>query len=294
MKKTIIALFLVLIIIIAAFNCFATSKTDVNTADALNELGLFLGKGNGYALEKGLTRAEGVTLLVRMIGMEKTAENGVYKNKFTDVPEWAEGYIGYAFEQGITNGTSEAKFSPNKDMTDYMFLTLVLRALGYSDKGDAPLFVWNDPYALSYKLNLIGSAKADADFTRADAISIFWNALDTKLYDSETTLADRLISQGVFTADELSEAREIQKNGRKENSGVPIIPPTDEDIPETDVPETDLPETSVPEPDAPETDAPETDAPETDAPETDAPETEIPETDNAYVPDPDEGGGAPL
>ena len=309
MKKTITAWILALVMIVVPTVCFAVDDSDVNTADALNELGLFLGTGNGYELEKGLTRAEGVTLLVRMIGMEETAANGVYDNDFTDVPDWAAGYIGYAYEKGITNGTGETTFSPDEDMTDYMFLTLVLRALDYSDKGEEPMFVWENPYALAGELGLIETVEPDTEFTRADAITIFWNALDAKLNGTEITLADRLVDQEVFTADELAEARDIQENGRQENVGVPVIPTPETDAPETDAPETDAPETDAPETDAPETDAPETDAPETDAPETDAPETDAPETDapetdapetetpsedDDYVSDPDEGGGAPL
>ena len=279
MKKTIIALMLVLTMIALPITCLASNSTDVNTADALNDLGLFLGTGNGYDLENGLTRAQGITLLVRMIGMEETAKNGVYENSFTDVPEWAAGYIGYAFENGITSGTGETTFSPDAEMTDYMFLTLVLRALGYSDSGETPLFVWNDPYALAHELNMIESDDHDAEFTRADAIKAFWNALDVNVNGTEVTLADQLVSQGVFTADELANAREIQENGRQENAGVPVIP-----TPETDATETDATETDATETDAPETDAPETDATETDATETDATETDATETD----PNPDE------
>ena len=287
MKKTLTALILALAIFAVSATCFAADNSDINTADALNELGLFLGTGNGYELDRGLSRAEGVTLLVRMIGMEETAESGVYENDFTDVPAWASGYIGYAFENGITNGTGATTFSPDDAMTDYMFLTLVLRALDYSDKGDAPLFVWNDPYALAHELDLVDDERADSDFTRADAIAIFWNALDAELNGSETTLADRLIEQEVFSDDELEAARNIKKNGRDENAGVPVIPAPGTEAPETDAPETDAPETDAPETDAPETDAPETDAPETDAPETDAPETEAPETD---APETENGG----
>ena len=274
MKKTVIALLLSLVMIVMSFTCFAANATDVNTADALNELGLFLGTGNGYELDKGLTRAEGVTLLVRMIGKEETAQNSVYENDFTDVPEWAAGYIGYAFENGITDGTGATTFSPDDEMTDYMFLTLVLRALDYFDKGEEPLFVWDDPYELAHGLKLIETVEPDMDFTRADAIKVFWNALDAELNEKDITLAERLIEQEVFTVDELTDARDIQANGRKENIGVPVVP-----TPETDAPETDVSET-----DAPETDTPETDAPETDAPETDASETEP-------TPDLGDGGG---
>ncbi len=294
MKKTITALFLALALIIMSVAVYAAGNSDVNTADALNELGLFLGTGNGYELEKGLGRAEGVTLLVRMIGKEEAAKNNTYVNNFTDVPEWAAGYVGYAFENGITNGTGETTFAPDLAMTDYMFLTLVLRALDYSDKGEAPLFTWDNPYALAYELKLIETADPDTDFSRGDAIKVFWDAMDVKLYNSESTLADRLVEQGVFTAEELVKAIDIYENGRKENAGIPIVP----------TPETEAPETEAPETDAPETDAPETgnvdngwndpnagEEDEFDAPETDAPETEAPETGNENVgtDDPDAG-----
>lgn len=226
MKKTLVALLLVLLMVAAPITCLAADASDLHTADALNELGLFLGTGKGYELDKGLTRAQGTTLLVRMIGMEETAENGVYETRFTDVPNWnwAFYYIGYAYENGITNGTGPTTFSPNKSMTDYMFLTLVLRALGYSDQGEEPMFTWDQPYALAQELKLIEKAERDTDFTRADAISIFWNAMDVEIYDSDVTLAERLIGQEIFTAAELAKARDIQKNGRKESTGVPTGP----------------------------------------------------------------------
>ena len=277
MKKTLIALILALAIFAVSATCFAADHSDVNTADALNELGLIIGTGNGYELDRGMTRAEGVTLLVRMIGMEDVAESGVYQNDFTDVPIWASGYIGYAFEKGITNGTGATTFSPEDAMTDYMFLTLVLRALDYSDDGDAPLFVWDNPYGLARELNLVENARADSDFTRADAMGIFWNALNTKLNGSEMTLADRLMEQEVFTANELETARDVQKNGRDENVGVPVIPAPETDAPETDTPETDASGIDAPETDAPEIDAPETETPEINESETNEPETETPE-----------------
>ncbi len=264
MKKRAFALIMALVMFIMSITCFAVSVSDINTADALNELGLFLGTGNGYELENCLTRAQGVTLLVRMLGMEEVAENNVYNNSFTDIPDWAAGYIGCAFENRLTNGTSETTFSPDETMTDYMFLTLVLRALNYSDKGETPLFGWNDPYALSHELNLIETDEPDTDFTRADAIAVFWNALDVELYGSEVTLAQRLIEQGVFTSKELAEARKIRKDGRKENTGVPVIFIPDTDEPETEAPETEVPETEVPETEVPETEVPETEVPETD------------------------------
>ena len=51
MRKTITALILSLSLLFMAISCFAVDSASINTADALNELGLFLGTGNGYELE---------------------------------------------------------------------------------------------------------------------------------------------------------------------------------------------------------------------------------------------------
>ena len=204
-----ILLFLLIFSMLLSTTAFAATQT--NTADALHELRLFLGTEKGYELENNLTRAQGITLLVRMIGKEQEATANTYAMRFTDVPDWAAGYVGYALNNGITNGVSETKFDPDGIMTDYMFLTLVLRALGYSDGGETPQFVWNEPYKLACELGLTENASADKNFTRGDAVSVFWNALDAKQHDGQETLAQQLVQQGVFTKAALEKARKIQQ-----------------------------------------------------------------------------------
>ena len=210
-----VLLYILIAAILLSTTAFAATTKQENTADALHELGLFLGTDKGYELDSDLTRAQGITLLVRMIGKEEEAAEKTYSMTFADVPDWAKGYVGYAFANGITNGRSKTEFDPNGTMTDDMFLTLVLRALGYSDGGDAPQFVWNDPYELAYEVGLTQSIAADKNFTRGDAVAVFWNALDAERNDGEKTLAQQLVQQGVFTETELENARRIQ-NGKTE------------------------------------------------------------------------------
>ncbi|MBP3587967.1 MAG: S-layer homology domain-containing protein [Clostridia bacterium] len=227
MKRKLTILLLILVMLLSTVS--AATVGQINTADAMNDLGLFLGTDLGYELDNQLTRAQGVTMLVRMIGKEAEAKDTKYGDPFTDVLEWAKGYVGYAWKNKITNGISNTEFGPNMTMTDYMFLTLTLRALGYDDGAAKPDFVWNDPYALAKKVGLITSATPDLYFTRAEAIEIFWNALNAKLKGSSDTLADTLIEQGVFTEAEFKAAAEVRKNGRKENVGVPQLPSASED-----------------------------------------------------------------
>ena len=223
MKKRLIATMLVLMFMMS-FTSMAAYTQQEKTADALNELGLFRGKGAaGYDLEDNLTRAEGATLLVRVLGKDAEAANWTAAIPFKDVPLWAIGYVGYAYQNGITNGTNMEKgeFSPNAELSDFMFLTLVLRALGYTDQGAQPQFVWNDPYALAKQVGLIDSTAADSDFTRGDAVEILWNAMGIRLVGKNVILAQSLVDQDVFSASLFKTAQTIQKNGRKENAGVP-------------------------------------------------------------------------
>lgn len=224
MKKKWIAMLIALVIMLSTTSQANYSQQE-KTADALNELGLFLGTGEGYELDKKLTRAEGITLLVRMIGKEWEAQNWTLNIPFIDVPLWAIGYVGYAQQNGITNGTGQTTFSPNTELSDCMFLTLVLRALGYSDQGANATFVWNDPYVLAERIGLINEVKVDTVFTRGDAIEVFWKAMDIKLVNKNTTMAQSLIAQGIFTNAEFEAAEQIWKNGRKESAGTPILRP---------------------------------------------------------------------
>lgn len=225
MKKRFVAILLAMAVLMSV-TCTAAYSQEERTADALNELGLFLGTGTSYELENKLTRVQGVTLLVRMMGKEAEAEKGVFAIPFVDVDAWAKGYVGYAYTNKITNGMSANEFGSGVELNDYMFLTLVLRALGYSDSGENSAFVWNNPYALAKEAGLIEQAVADTEFTRGDAVRVFWNAMHTKLVGTEKTLAESLIENGIFTADEFETAQKIQKDGRKENGGKPAIRPS--------------------------------------------------------------------
>ena len=225
MKKRFVAVLLAMAVLMSV-TCAAAYSQEERTADALNELGLFLGTGTSYELENKLTRVQGVTLLVRMMGKEAEAEKGVFAIPFVDVDAWAKGYVGYAYTNKITNGMSTTEFGSGVELNDYMFLTLVLRALGYSDGGENPAFVWNNPYALAKEVGLIEQAVADTEFTRGDAVRVFWNAMQAKLAGTEKTLAESLIENGIFTAKEFEAAQKIQKDGRKENGGKPVGRPS--------------------------------------------------------------------
>ena len=189
-------------------------------AEALHALGLVGGYGNNadgsvnFALADKLTRAQAFVLVVRFVGAEKDATANVQKHPFTDVPAWANPYIGYVYANGITKGVSETKFDPDTEVSEAAFLTILLRVLGYDDgAGD---FKWNDPYTLAKSVGLC-DAKANG-FNRGGAFVICYRALTAAVKRGDS-IADQLIAKGVFT----KEAYDKAMNG----GGAPIQPDTD-------------------------------------------------------------------
>ena len=87
----------------------ASTSTDYNAlADALAQMGLFAGTGtaygSGYDLEVAPTRVEGVIMFLRLIGEEKAAQSFTGACPFSDVPDWAQHYVAYAYAKGYTAG----------------------------------------------------------------------------------------------------------------------------------------------------------------------------------------------
>ena len=210
---------LILLLSVVSVPAAAYSDKQLNTADALYHVGLFLGTGNTYALDENLTRDQGIVLLIRMLGKEQTALHGNWKHPFEDVADWVSPYVGYAYEHDITNGTGAATFSGSAVMTDQMFLTLGLRAIGYSDTAEKSDFSYGDVWSFAKKVGLIDSTRADNSFTRGETVEVFWRLLHLTLKGSSVTLAENLIRQGVFTRTGWERAIVIQANGRSAADG---------------------------------------------------------------------------
>lgn len=170
-------------------------------ATDLKSLGLFKGVSDtDFDLDRAPTRVEALVMLIRLLGQEKTALEGEFKHPFTDVPSWADKYIGYAYDSKLTNGISATEFGTS-DASAAMYLTFVLRALDYSDAEGAD-FTWDAPFELAEKIGILTDEVNTEEFFRADVALVSFNALGAKIKDSELTLADVLILLNVFTTDQ--------------------------------------------------------------------------------------------
>ena len=223
MKKKSICILLVLVLCVSLIPSTALAARDYSVAqvraEALKSLGLFQGvSSNDFALDRAPTRVEAIVMFVRMIGEESTALGAGWSHSFTDVPSWADQYVGYAYVLGYTNGVSKTKFGSNDKASAAMFLTFVLRALAYSDgtNGD---FTYSNPYTLARRIGLLTTDVDVNNFLRADVALISWNALALPMNGGNKALADLLVMGGAFTQTQLNAAYTYVKNGGSGSSG---------------------------------------------------------------------------
>ena len=188
------------------------SGVDYNAlADALFALGLFQGSGtaygSGYDLETAATRIMGVVMFLRLIGEEEAALASTAENPFADTPAWCDRYVAYAFEKGYTNGVGENAagqllFAPDRPITADEYLTLILRALGYSDSGAAPEFAWNTALEKSVEFGVLSSGERSmlegGSFLRAQIVYVSYFSLNAPAKGGGVLL-DRTLSGGGLT-----------------------------------------------------------------------------------------------
>ncbi len=205
-------------------NCVITSKTAVVTyqgpygftystatdynamAQGLKDLNLFNGSftgyGDGFDLEVSPTRVQALIMFIRVLGEEEQALAWTGTTPFTDIAAGSlnEQYVGYAYENGYTNGYTATTFLPNVDIPANQYVEFLLRAMDYRTAGTSDistaLSAAQDAGMLSAEqVETLGSTT----FLRADLVSVSFDALATPLADGSGTLAQRLVSQGIFT-----------------------------------------------------------------------------------------------
>lgn len=139
MKKRIISLALSVLLVFTLMSgtVGAASYSDVNGSDwfyeAVNyctEKGLMNGVGNDrFAPQDTMTRAQFVTILGRMDGVNQSDYTG--NGGFTDVVtgSWYAPYVVWAKQFGVTSGVTSTTFAPDDNVTREQVATFVARYL---------------------------------------------------------------------------------------------------------------------------------------------------------------------
>ena len=201
MKKSFITLVLVLILACAMISStLAASYTA--PAEQLSDLGLLRGVDGDFQLGRNPTRAEAVTMLVRFLGLEEEALAGDFEHPFTDLPDWAIPYISIAYELGYTTGVTDTLFDPTADCSAQMFVTFILRALGYSDDDAAGASLWSEAIDFGKKVGVVDDLLLSDEFLRGHMAAVSFLALFAEPAGAEyETLLGKLVADGVVSED---------------------------------------------------------------------------------------------
>lgn len=164
-----------------------------NYIESVSYRGLFNGVSEKmFGPDKTMTRAMVITVLGRLDEVEKTGRT----TEFTDVPKGAyyEEYVAWGLENKIVTGTSEDKFSPNKEITreemavmmanyvKYKKFDYKLNELYFSDADEISSWaveavkILNDLKIMQGNSN--GSYQPKKVATRAEIATVFFNYLN--------------------------------------------------------------------------------------------------------------------
>ena len=141
MKKPIKHAFVCIMICAIALSAFPAASaagitSEEHTAAAfLHEQGIMVGNESGnMMLDQGLTRAQLAAILTRINANPDhiNAEQEYYKRqcKFTDVPTWAQVYVGYCAVNHLVSGYGNGLYGSNDPVTPAAACTVMLRCLG--------------------------------------------------------------------------------------------------------------------------------------------------------------------
>ncbi|MDO5441798.1 MAG: S-layer homology domain-containing protein, partial [Bacillota bacterium] len=100
--------------------------------DVLNAIGVLTGKGDGKFDPQGtLTRAEGATIITKLLGQANFAGKAEYSDAAN---HWGSSAIAYVAYAGIADGIGANKFNPDGVLTGNAFAKWLAAAIGYNVK----------------------------------------------------------------------------------------------------------------------------------------------------------------
>ena len=171
-------------------------------AEKLQAVGLMKGSDAGLKVQSGLTRAEGLTMLLRMTGQETKANSTTLKNKFEDMDDshWANKMVAYAYDKGLVQGTSETEFSPEDNLSAAQFMVMLLRVMGYNEL-DGETLSLDNAKAFGEKVGFKTDFADVKNLKRGQMAIIASRALNTTCKDGKT-VAEKLKDSGVLTQEQ--------------------------------------------------------------------------------------------
>ncbi len=165
-----LALALMMILSVTASAAFTdAAKIDADYAEAvavLNGMEVFQGYEDGsFQPTKAITRAEVAAIVYRIATADVEDDKvALYVDSanFSDVKaaDWFSGYVGYCTNAGYIKGYPDGTFQPNKTVTGFETLAMIMRAMGYDAENEFSGAQWSQNIAkIATKANILVDVK---------------------------------------------------------------------------------------------------------------------------------------
>jgi hypothetical protein len=190
--KKVLSLVLVMAMVLSSMSfAFAAPKfediADTDYAKAIETLvalGVVTGYEDGtFRPEKTITRAEMAKLMVELLGYGDLVTGS--KSNFTDTQgHWADAWIALAAGKGLVVGTGDGKFTPDRTVSYDEAITMVVRALGYTDaSNELKNMTWPTNFKVkAAELKLTKDVKLNSTGAdRGGVAQLMYNALSATL-----------------------------------------------------------------------------------------------------------------
>ena len=116
------------------------------------------------------------------------------------MPQWADKYVGWLYQNGLTKGVSATLYGSQRNVTCGQYCIFLTRAHLDADSYQGTAFVDNDEVRQT----------DEEGFIRGDAVSLSARLLSTNYAkngdESDRSVAEKLIDDGVFTAEQFKNA----------------------------------------------------------------------------------------
>lgn len=132
-------------------------EDNTEAIDILQQVEVMVGypEDGGFHPDDPVTRAEMMVIMAKLLDLDYNYYAATCP--FTDVPEWARGFVGAAYANKVAYGRGDGIFDPNSTVTPVEAAAFLMRALGY--------FQYSNDYADGFELATVKQGSSIGIFT---------------------------------------------------------------------------------------------------------------------------------
>ncbi|MCI8631751.1 MAG: S-layer homology domain-containing protein [Firmicutes bacterium] len=199
--KKVLSFVLVLTLVLGSFSMVFAAPEQKGLSDiagsvneeaiqVVNDLGIITGYDDGtFKGANNVTRAEFAAMITRALAIPESALAGYSTSTFKDTAGygWAVPYLAFCQSKGIMIGDGNGNAMPGRTVTVNEAMTMVLRAIGYTNNSALLVGSWPANYvSLGQTLGLYDDVAAATTINRESAAQVVYNVLTVALVQVAT------------------------------------------------------------------------------------------------------------